>query len=295
MSSLSSSIAAAPALQSSLEAPAIMSSQAAVADVSPAAARGILYHAGSLPGIHNLDPELTINSQTKAPVFRYNGLDASAAGWPAWGYGSALAPIAGGVVTYDYGSCFQGLLDGSFKQAGGAGGCFAATDTTLGAIGTNDWVLEMVVRQPDVLNAAHYWLSKDHTGSAARWAIRANAFGTVIFEVSTAAGATINLTALGPRAGMWSHVMVFGRRLGSGVIYVDRIAGGATSLATVTASLDDATAVIATAQNSVGTNAFAGAIACMTLWTGAGWLDTHAQNAVVDARWQALFFGGVQP
>jgi hypothetical protein len=291
MSSLASSLAA-PALQSSLQG-AALASQSQLVDASVAGARSVLYHADSLPGVHNLDPELTINGQTKTPVFRYNGRDASAAGWPAWGYGSTLSPIAGGVVTYGYGSCFQGLLDGSFKQPGGAGGCFAANDTTLGAIGTDDFILELVLRQPDAFNTAWYWFSKS-SGSGARYDLRTNSNGTIIFVAATAA-ASITCTAGGPRVGQWGHVVVIGRRAGSVIIYVDRLIGTAVSMATVTATIDNPAAVIATAQNSSGANAFAGAIAYMALWTGASWLNDHRQDALVDARWQALFFGGVQP
>lgn len=297
MTSLVSSIAA-PALRSSLQVPAAITSQSLLVDASPAAARRSLYEAGSLPGVHNLDPVLTINSQSKAPVFRYNGLDASSAGWPAWGYGSALAPIAhslGQPITYDFGSCFQGPLDGAFKQPGGTGGCFAASSAALGAINTEDFVLELLLRQPDTLNASHYWLAKAGAGSNARWEIRTNANGTVIFLVSTTS-TSVQATATGPRTSQWSHVMVFGRRLASVQIYVDRVIGGAVSIASLAGvSLDNPAAPLATAQNGTGANAFAGAIAYMALWAGASWLDNHRQDSLVDARWQALFFGGAQP
>ncbi len=292
MTELASALSA-PILRSSV-ATGSLSSQSAMVDASPAAARRSLYDAGSLPGIHNLSAALTINSQTVFPMFRYKGQDASASGWPAWGYGADLdyvTPNAG--TQFRFGSPFQGPDDDSVKFAGvGSQGFFRCPDTSVGVIGANeDWWIEALIRAHGGAAVSGGIVSK--FGSGARWLWSINTNNTLSFTVSNGTTTITNSISTGTGT-PWLYVVCVGHRPGNMQTFANAIRGGTTSIAALAASAVHS-GRLATAGSDIGSSMPAIATSYMAGYKLQGWFSTADQQEAVNARFHALWSAGVAP
>jgi len=232
------------------------------------------------PSIANLPAALTINGVTKDPTFRYKGQDANGTNWAPWGYGETLTLQAGTAPTYNNGSPLLGSVDDSVKF--NAGGYYTGSNT-LGNVGTNDFVLEMVI-DPTV--------NKDpmvKKNATAGWRMSFSSAASPLFALvltDTGGTATVNSAALTANATM--HAMLFVDRSGSAQWYINGVASGsAGSVAARSLTLDQAVA-LAIGANSTGGDPYNDKVFCMCQWQGASWLDTHLQATVAATRFAQL-------
>lgn len=108
--------------------------------------RDLLFHVwGHTPGVHELSPYLTINSQTEEPYFRYKGGDASLSGWPAWDYGVDLDYNAGTAPDFNVKGPGLGSSDlgVGFK---GSGGAYYLDELGVLDFSTEDLLLEVILK-----------------------------------------------------------------------------------------------------------------------------------------------------
>jgi len=150
-------------------------------------------------GIVNLNPNLTINGVTQTPFFRYKGGDASAAGFPPWGYGETLDLQAGTVPTFNDGAPGLGVDDDSVKF--NAGGYYKHA-TGGGDIGTEDFVIELVFK-------ATFEASKCIIGTLASgigWLVYTTAAGALTCHIQDVSG-SVYVRDPGLSDDTWYHVL----------------------------------------------------------------------------------------
>jgi hypothetical protein len=244
---------------------------------------GILDLQNYPPSVANLPPGLYINGQTVYPTFRYNGRDATATTWPAWGYGETLTLQAGTAPTYNNGSPLLGSVDDSVKF--NAGGYYKADNNALGDITTEDFVDEMVFTlQPASATVAYAGKNPDNngvhwysTGTSIIWLIGSG--GSIIQPAATVAYGSV------------MHVIAFGDKSGSAVFYVNGVASTAYDFSAL-GSLSVA-APLAIGARTGGTLANSGNVMYYARYIKANWLDAHLQATVAKTRFAQLT--GVYP
>jgi hypothetical protein len=120
---------------------------------------------GNVPTIANLPAELTINGQTVLPSGRYNASDANSVEWSVWDYGSVLTATGGTLMSFNQGSPLLGIVDDSLTFNNGRY-FYRVGDTAYLDIGTEDWVLEFLIKPNSAAGFEHYkWGSGAvHTG-----------------------------------------------------------------------------------------------------------------------------------
>ena len=231
------------------------------------------------PSIANLPLHLTINNTTKLSSFSYIGGQATSTTWPAYGgFGTTHTLQAGTAPTYNDGSPLLGSLDDSVKF--NAGGYYLCDNTTCGDIATEDIVFEIFFRTGDMV-ANQGLVAKGNAASTIGWLAYLSTTALVFY---LRPGVAVTVTSPALTAYTWYHAIFFCDRSGSGICYLDAVAGAANSLATVTATMSTTTAM------QIGTSKFAVAVpnlACIAscyLWLGEGWLDTHLQATVASTR-----------
>ncbi len=257
------------------------------------------------PSVGNLLPTLTINGITVYPTFRYNGRDANATNWPAWGYGETLTLTGTGTApTYNNGSPLLGSVDDSirFNGLGGeaaSGKGYVSGEAANGNVGTNDYVFECVLCGSTALtnSAAGYVWCK---GAAAApynivqlYRSGANAY-FIGYLGDGAATVTIQSGSGVFPVDAYIHAMLFVDRSGSAQWYINGVAtGAAVGVSSVSAAVNSAVAGLVGAYATTGTYGFGGNILHLALWQGASWLDTHLQATVAKTRLAQLT--GVYP
>lgn len=257
-------------------------------------ARDCLQFNDLLPGLHNLNPILSLEGQDVEPMFRYKGQDASADGWPAWGYGGDLEYVTPNAGTqFNFGSPFQGPLDDSVKLAGvSAQGFFRCADTTTGSITTEDWWLELLVRGHNPEGGSGGILSKFNTG--ARWQMSINSFNTVTFLIhngTTSASHGIS----NPIGKPWMYLVSIGHRSGNAMLFSNMVRSSSLNISALAESSLDGGARLTTAGLDTGTNTSQCAIAYMAGYKLQDWLSTADQQDMVNERFNALWTAGVAP
>jgi hypothetical protein len=228
-------------------------------------------------GVDNLDPNLTINGITVAPMVRYKGGDAAITNWPSWDYGDELVFTSGAQTpTYNFGSPLLGDNDDSVLF--NSGSYFKAAASSTGDITTEDFVVEFVIWPT---TATAYVVDKD-SGAVVAYRFRT---ATSLLYANIPSAPNI-LAAVVDRA--WNHVIFFFDRSGFAVSYVNGVAQGAVDISSATGSLSTSNRL------TVGANCTTGALPCTTalayfaMWKHEGWMDTHLQAAVAQERFANL-------
>ena len=235
-------------------------------------------------GVGNLDPSLTINSQTETPVFRYNGLDAADPTLPAWTYGDTLTLAGSGSdPTFDTGAPLLGAEDGSFQGAGGT--AFQASGNSLGDITTEDVVLEFVGTVP---TSAHTTIPRiaAHRALGTGWVFyRTTSNNAALYFSDGTNSAQVSSAVLVQQA--WYHIIIFVDRSGSAQIYINGSASGSAVSFSSVGSITVAQPLTLCAESDLS-NDGDGHVAYLAMWAAASWLDTHLQTTVAQERFRRL-------
>jgi hypothetical protein len=246
-------------------------------------------------GIGNIPDALTVNT-TVYPTMNYKGKDATAAIWNAWNYGDNLAIATRGAgvnpPTLNTGFPLHGQHDDSvqFNFTGTNNGkYYLGTSTSIGNLGTDDAVFELIVKTPSALSLNS--IAGKVVYAVAGWYIYTLATGAFVLNLRTAAGNTLITSAAPVAASTWYHLMCFVDRSGYGQWYTNGVLSG---------SALDISAKVGVSLDNVGTltmgyegNAVAKCthgVALCKLWQGPNLLDTHLKGALALAHYN-LFTG----
>jgi len=248
------------------------------------------------PSVANLDPALTINGSTVYPTFRYKGGDANGTIWMPWGYGEILTLTgAGAAPSYNQGSPLLGSDDDSVKfngtgGSGVSGKSYNAGNNTYGNVGTNDLVLETVLRLDNSYTGVI--LAKRHGlagGWGAGWQLYTEpGYARVYLEdgSSNSVGLEWVLTN-----NYYAHLIAFLDASGNAVMFLNGVQSAAVSAAVLT-NIDSAAVVTigGYSDQTYGTNVN---MCYCAMWQAPAWLDTHLQADVAEERFYKLT--GVYP
>lgn len=223
----------------------------------------------NISGCANLPSNITINGVTKTPTYRYDACNADTTKWAAT-VGEDI-PIAGSgddPVIDDYS---PGICDSRVKF--NEGKYFQADSATFATIGSDDFVIEGVA----FISASSTAIMSRLVSASDRVEVYGNTtsgglyfyFGNTTVTVSVANG-------------NWHHFIIFGDRSGSVAVYVNGTGVSSTVISSVTDVGDSAKLTFGARPN--GTSKTPMSAACLTMWQGAGWLDTHLQADVAEER-----------
>lgn len=250
--------------------------------------------------VENLPAALTINNVTVLPTCRYKGGDASASGWPAWGYGENLSYVfVAAAPTYNIGSPLLSSADDGvwFKGNGGAsphGARFIGSASAM-AVGTNDFVIE-IVRCISVTTPNGDVYASHIVGAAAGWGWVCSPTPATpvdnlyIRDVNGLSGAIATATLI---RDSWIHEICFVDRSGSAQWYVNGLASGSPGSVAAYQGTLTSTGVFSLGSYETGAYSCSSKLAYFALWSHAAWLDTHLQAAVAQERFAKLT--GVYP
>ncbi len=234
-------------------------------------------------GVAELDPNLTINSVTETPVFRYKGGDADGTEITPWGYGETLDLQAGTVPTYNDGSPGLGAFDDSVKFNNG--GYYKADNVNFGQITTEDFVIEVVFKY-DAATTDAIAGTRD-TGNG--WSLYTT--GQLKLAIEDAHPEII-IQSDNLIDGTWYHGIIFLDRSGSAQWYLNGVASaGALDISGEAGTLVSGLAMCVGARGA-GTLVYNSNVAYVAMWKGAAWLDTHLQGTVAAerfAKWEGIY------
>ncbi len=252
-----------------------------------------LFRDGNVGGLSFLDEALTINSLTELPKLKYVASDVSSgSAWTAsGGFGESLARTAGSApYTFDQGVPLLGSGDTSVRGPGPGGDYYLGNTDSIGDIGTEDQVIELVLRVNASASAGVLFAHRD-TGVGTGWFFSIDSSEKVQMNIrdgSTAANIfSATLVDL-----CWYHIIVFLDRSGSGQIYVNGVASGAAVDLTSVNSISVA-AVASIGAQADGTTEPGHHLAYAAMWARSGWLDTHLQASVALERFNSMI--GILP
>ena len=236
-------------------------------------------NAGAPPSVANLSPYLTINGTTVEPTFRYKGGDADATDWDAWVYGGTITKQAG-TPSVNQGSPLLGSADDSVK---GDGTAYYLGSTSDGDIGTEDFVIEFVVRLPDTAEAK-LLTAKRNSGAIVGWSVQTTtAPGVGVIIQDSGGGTQYNSGTLAN--GTWNHVMLFvnrGENSTNGLVWYVNGASSATGNPSARAgTLTNALELSVLAYQN-GTSGSMANIAYAAMWKQADW---HQAGASGPTEW----------
>jgi hypothetical protein len=232
---------------------------------------------GSLNGIHNLTPSLTINSATATPTFAYKASDATNTSWPAWDFGSTLT-AGGSGGQFNTGSPLMGIYDTSVSPN--------ATRNWSGATGSNittgDYVIEAVFQAS--FNLSTFIAAK---GTATpSWGLRIITGGTRVDWSHADGVGSLTLRSGNLTSGYWYHVLIFVNRdensTNGSQMYVNGVASGSgVNASTSPNTLANAQSLFLAATGS-GANIYDSRISYIAVWERANWF---AAGATGPAQW----------
>lgn len=241
-------------------------------------------------GVDNLPAAITLNSTTKTPIGRYNGLDADGVDWPHWGYGEVLDYVADGAApTYNTGSPCLGVNDDSVKF--NAGSFYRADNNSFGDVGTDDILIEIIFRY--ALDGL-VWVDKQVGVSDNGWRIFDYATSDKMRFVGKDALANSKTCYTAPLIGnTWYHgILAINRNEAvaaeSAQWYINGVASGNGASFSAVGDLDSDIALAIGAQSGGSLNCYGGTIAYFAIYRHAGWLQDgaagQAEVAVLAAQ-----------
>lgn len=239
-----------------------------------------LFKGTGLSSLDNLETNMTINSQTMEPTFLYKGGAASTSLWTAT-YGSDLDIVnVGADVTPN---CGSPLLDpDSVSVCFNSADYFQGPSDSVGDFGTDDWVLECVVKTP-VDGSTQYPFGKYATRG---WIVRitsAPQFNILAYGASS----TQQLYSGTLASGTWYHIICFFDASGNSRCYVNGAVSGSGGTYSAAGDIDPTAASELKVGYSSGTS-FNSDIAFLATWQGAGWLDSDLQANLAKERFAKL-------
>jgi hypothetical protein len=234
-----------------------------------------LYNPANKASVDNLDPELTIGNVTKTPTFRYKGGDADGTDWDYWSYGENLDLQSGTAPSYNQGSPLLGTNDDSVKF--NSGGFYEANSTTMGNVGTNDYVIEIICKIEETSTTKNI-IQKRNGSTGDGWSIRIDGMERLYLSVvSSGSGFTLRSTLI---PGAWYHILIFvdpdepsgyGALLYTNGVFTDMVDPSAVG------SPDYAIELAIGALNSGG-YACDDSIAYVAMWQSSDWMQGGVTN-----------------
>lgn len=230
-------------------------------------------------GIAGLSRSLTINGQTVAPTFWYNAADLALASdnWVGE-YGETLTAQGSGGVAGLYTPTPR---DSDRAVAPGGARYWSAITAAFGDVAIEDIILRIVFRA--------------HTSGLTETILDKFSPGFELFNLSTSirlslndGTSTINISSGAITPGAWYDAMLFVRRAGSAVWYIDGDHSGSPPSVASLGSLTNAE-IVNIGARSGGTLPFTGSLALLAMWKANDWLDTHLQAAVAEEQTHRLW------
>jgi len=235
-------------------------------------------------GASAFDPlTLLVNGISVAPDLVILGKDAAAGGWATHRYPASpvtLALQSGTAPTYDNGSPFRGVLDGSVYF--NSGGWFKDTGGTLGAVTTEDMVV-VWVGSSDLAGNYHPVGKCDTAG----WYLYFANTGAVFFILDYGGGtvsASAPLVSAGARQLFVGCVNRDENSTNGMRVYAGPNGGTAVNPYAAVGSLADASAYFGAGLGATGATALAGSFDFFALWKQSNWFAAGATGlAQMDA------------
>lgn len=221
-------------------------------------------------GVDQLNPNLTINGTTVAPMFRYKGGDADGTNWDEWGYGATLPLQAGTVPSYNQGSPLLGTNDDSVKF--NAGGYYRYTDSTFADITTEDIAFEIIFKMSSGTEAL---VSKRTSGAG--YVVFLSA-GSVLLRIQDSSSNLVTTTVTGLPTNVWYHLIGFWNRSDTthGVsIFVNGVLASTTADLTSVGSITVAQPLVIGATSNGSSDADTN-VAYAAMWIYADWMQAGA-------------------
>jgi hypothetical protein len=233
-------------------------------------------------GYKALPAAITIDGVTVQPSIRLEAGDATVSAWTDTVNGNAFA-IAGSGADPTIDEQSPGI---DCKRVDFNGGkYFLAASSSVGAIGTNDFVMEVVFQYDPGVGVYIVDKIDPATGLADSVLLYASS-GLLRLYIDSAGGATVDqVLASSLITGAYYHVIIFFDRSGSLVGYVNGTAGTAASISAFAAdnlAVNGKWAVGANGTN--GGNPYISGVSYFALWTRASWLVSHLQPGVAAKR-----------
>jgi hypothetical protein len=233
-------------------------------------------------GYKALPAAITIDGVTVQPSIRLEGEDATASAWTDVVNGTSFVLAGSGAdPTFDEGS--PGIDCKRVKFNGAK--YYLAAASSVGAIGTNDFVIEFVLQYNG--GSVVYIVNKiDPVSGLADALLFYMSSGSLLTYIDSAGGAAIDHTWItGLTIGAYYHVIAFFDRSGNARAYINGAAGTAVSIA---AFASDSLAVNGRwalgANGTNGGNPMISGMSYFALWTRASWLSTASQLEVASRR-----------
>lgn len=236
---------------------------------------------GTNSGLKDLSSDLTINSTTVSPSMRYEGKDAGLATWTAT-VGSDL-PIAGSGTAPTLGKGTP--LNNSVDQAVhfNAGKYYQAANTTSGNVGTDDFIVEMLVRYTDSGTGSGETIIGKYNGIGWDTFFNAQSVGDIGMYVGDGVHNVTISADLTSQPSVWYHVIFFvdvSETLANGTaVFVNGqfVANGTGD--PVTTTINNTTKLTMAAQSD-GSLANNGSTAYVAQYHAANWFAGGSQNAI---------------
>jgi hypothetical protein len=237
-------------------------------------------------GIARLSEFLTINGQTKSPLYRYRGIDANSTDLAPWKYGEILTRQTGGTQPeYRQGSIALGPMDRSVRFSGAGSDFYKAGNATFGQVSTEDIVSGIIFNCTD--DSAHRSILATRTGNVGwEWTFTSSHRLRVVLHDSSGYIGIYSDTLI---TGRYYDAWVFVDRNGYAQIYVNGLpSGSAVDVSSYHSTLNGANEFHFGSR--VANQPFDGDILYAATWIGQDWLDTHVQDDLA-AKLSAKFWG----
>lgn len=218
-------------------------------------------------GTSLLAAELAVGGVVLAPALRLRGERATAVGWPSEGGAMPVLAPGGGAAELTLGAPFT---DDTRAVGLGAGLGFAAADPAVGAVGADDFALEIVLRTATTPVGI---LDKQSGGTG--WSLSAGSTGALSLYLRDAAATSVEIASPPLPAGAWAHCLFWVSRAVGGRADCDGRAGTLTPVPANLGTLDS--------QGTLGVGGGATRVAFVALYRGAlgapaGWQTASARR-----------------
>lgn len=239
---------------------------------------------GASMGIAALSEDLTINSITVSPTFRYEAKNATTGLWTATVGENLTGAGSGGTVGLD-----TPLLTDDEAVNGDGSRYWDSGSNALYAMGTKDFVIELVGKTPP--NSSYMAATTNLGGSSPGWAIGSGSGVAERFVVylRNDALALVSVFSDNLPDSTWYHAIVFFDRSGSAQWYVNGSASAAPTVVSSVSSAQDTNANnFLVGAYGTGSLPYGESFAYVAMWQRDAWLDTHLQASVAAERFAKL-------
>jgi hypothetical protein len=226
-------------------------------------------------GASLLDADLAVGGASLAPVLRLRGERATAAGWPSEAGAMPVLAPGGGMAALSLGAPFT---DGTRAVGLGAGLAFAAAEPAVGAVGADDFALEIVLRAAAPVEIV------DKQAGGVGWSLSSSSTGELSLFLRDATGGAAEILSAALPAGAWAHCVFWVSRAAGGRADCDGRAGALMALPANLGTLDS--------TGTLGLGGGATRVAFLALYRAApGALGAAAGWQVASARRFAALTG----